>query len=262
MQKAEAFLLQNFQKSDNMEKNMQSDDDKELILIVEDSEFLNDFIAKNLVAQNYSVIQSFSAKDALKKLSKNAFSLVILDLNLGDGQNGMDVLHSIRLQNKMLPVIIVSSIQNKDTKIKGFREGCDDYIAKPFYIEELLLRVKRMLEKFSFSNFEKTVIEKSYSCGIFEIDIENRKVLKKGKNIPMRKKQFDLILYFIKNPNRILSLESIFQNVWNEPIPDEKTLEANIYVNIRTLRNLIEDDKKTPKHILSVSKCGYIFDPK
>lgn len=240
---------------------IQSDDEKELILIVEDSEYLNDFIAKNLVAQNYSVVQSFSAKDALKKLAKNAFSLIILDLNLGEDENGMDVLHSIRIQNKMLPVIIVSSIQNKETKIKGFREGCDDYIAKPFYIEELLLRVKRMLEKFAFSNFEKKVIEQSYSCGIFEVDVENRKVLKRGKNIPMRKKQFDLILYFIQNPNKILSLESIFQNVWNEPVPDEKTLEANIYVNIRSLRRLIEDDKKNPRHIVSVSKCGYIFVP-
>ena len=70
-----------------------------------------------------------------------------------------------------------------------------------------------------------------------------------------------MILYFIQNPNKILSFETIFQNVWNEPVPDEKTLESNIYVNIKSLRNLIEDDKKNPKHIVSVSKCGYIFAP-
>lgn len=128
-------------------------------------------------------------------------------------------------------------------------------------MEELILRVNRLLEKFSFSGFEKQKIEDYYSCGIFELDVENKKVSKRGKNISMRKKQFDLILYFMKNPNKILSLEAIFQNVWNEPVPDEKTLEANIYVNIRSLRNLIEDDKKNPRHIVSVSKCGYIFVP-
>lgn len=249
----------------NSEKNMKTEleDEKELILVVEDSEFMNDFIAKNLIAQNYSVVQCFSVKDALKKLAKNAFSLVILDLNLGDDENesGMKVLHTIRLQNKMLPVIIVSSIQDKEIKLQGFREGCDDFILKPFYMEELILRVNRLLEKFSFSGFEKQKIEDSYSCGIFELDVENKKVSKRGKNISMRKKQFDLILYFMKNPNKILSLEAIFQNVWNEPVPDEKTLEANIYVNIRSLRNLIEDDKKNPRHIVSVSKCGYIFVP-
>ncbi len=235
--------------------------ENELILIVEDSEDLNNFIAKNLRSQNYEVVQCFSADETYKQLSKNSFSLVILDLNLGNGDNGMEILHSIRIQSKMLPVIIVSSIQNEKIKIQGFREGCDDYIIKPFYIEELILRVKRMLEKFSFSGFDKKPLEEVYSCGIFRVDTTKQTVYKMEKPIPMRKKQFDMILYFIQNPNKILSFETIFQNVWNEPVPDEKTLESNIYVNIKSLRNLIEDDKKNPKHIVSVSKCGYIFAP-
>ncbi len=235
--------------------------ENELILIVEDSEDLNNFIAKKLRSQNYEVVQCFSADETYKQLSKNSFSLVILDLNLGNGDNGMEILHSIRIQSKMLPVIIVSSIQNEKIKIQGFREGCDDYIIKPFYIEELILRVKRMLEKFSFSGFDKKPLEEVYSCGIFRVDTTKQTVYKMEKPIPMRKKQFDMILYFIQNPNKILSFETIFQNVWNEPVPDEKTLESNIYVNIKSLRNLIEDDKKNPKHIVSVSKCGYIFAP-
>ena len=235
--------------------------ENELILIVEDSEDLNNFMAKNLRNQNYEVIQCFNAEEAYRQFSKNPVSLVILDLNLGDGKNGLEILHSIRIQTKMLPVIIVSSIQNEKIKVKGFQEGCDDYIVKPFYIDELILRVKRMLEKFAFTGFKKESIEEVYSCGIFKIDTSTQVVYKKEKEIPMRKKQFDLILYFIRNPNKILSFETIFQNVWNEPVPDEKTLESNIYVNIKTLRNLIEDDKKNPKHIVSVSKCGYIFVP-
>lgn len=235
--------------------------ENELILVVEDSEELNNFMAKKLRSHGYEVIQCFSAADAYRQLSKNPVSLVILDLNLGNGDSGMEILHSIRIQTKMLPVIIVSSIQTEKIKLQGFREGCDDYITKPFYIDELILRVKRMLEKFSFSGFETKPLEEVYTCGIFKVDTKNQTVCKADKIIPMRKKQFDLILYFVQNPNKILSFEAIFQNVWNEPVPDSKTLESNIYVNIQSLRNLIEEDKKSPKHIVSVSKCGYIFVP-
>ena len=84
--------------------------ENELILVVEDSEDLNNFMAKNLRSHGYEVIQCFSAADAYRQLSKNPVSLVILDLNLGNGASGMEILHSIRIQTKMLPVIIVSSI--------------------------------------------------------------------------------------------------------------------------------------------------------
>lgn len=236
-------------------------DEKEIIMVVEDSESMNNFIAKNLVEQGFEVIQCFNAKDAYRKFSKNFISLVILDLNLGDDIGGMRVLHSIRLQDKILPVMIVSSINTDKSKIEGFREGCDDYITKPFYIEELILRIKRMLEKSLLIGFNKNTLETLYTNGIFELDLDSLTVCKNGKKIPMRKKQFDMMLYFIRNSNKILPFEAIYQNVWNEPIPDEKTLESNIYVNIRSLRNLIEDDKKNPRHIVSVSKCGYIFVP-
>ncbi|MCR4953093.1 MAG: response regulator transcription factor [Treponema sp.] len=240
---------------------IEDEKDKECIMVVEDSDYLNNFIATNLRKQNFEVIQCFNAKEALTMLPKSYVSLVILDLNLGDGLNGMSVLHSIRLQDKILPVMIVSSVQDSNTKIKGFREGCDDYITKPFYIDELLLRINRMISKFSFMGYEKKRVSSVYTSGIFEINMEEGTLKKNGKTIPMRKKQLDLMLFFIQNPNKILPFNLIYQNVWNEPAPDEKTLEGNMYVNIRSLRLLIEEDKKNPKHIVSVSKSGYIFVP-
>jgi len=233
--------------------------ERELALVVEDSEYLNDYISKNLRRQNIDVVQCLNEKQAYRALADNCFSIVILDLNLGENSSGMRILHSIRLQNRLLPVMIVSSIQDK--KIEGFREGCDDYITKPFYIDELIVRMNRMLERFAMMNMEKKPVSQVYSCGIFEIDVDKATVTKNGKAVPMRKKQFDLMLYFIQNPNRILSFQAIYQNVWNEPVPEEKLLESNIYVNIRSLRALIEDDKNEPRHIVSVSKSGYIFVP-
>ena len=158
-------------------------DEKEIIMVVEDSESLNNFIAKNLIEQGFEVIQCFNAKDAYRKLSKNFISLVILDLNLGDDIGGMRVLHSIRLQDKILPVMIVSSINTDKSKVEGFREGCDDYITKPFYIEELILRIKRMLEKSSLIGFNKNTVETLYTNGIFELDLDSLTVCKNGKKM-------------------------------------------------------------------------------
>lgn len=235
--------------------------EKELILVVEDFDRLNNYIVKNLRKNGYEAVQCLTEKQAYKELQNNYFSLVILDLNLGENSSGMKILRYIRLQNKILPVIIISSSNDDKTKIEGFREGCDDFITKPFFIDELIYRVKRLLEKLSYMNFEKKTVSLMYKNGIFEIDLERGIVLKNGVEICMRKKQFDLMLYFIQNPNKILSFQAIYQNVWKESIPEEKILESNIYVNIRSLRALIEEDKNNPKHIVSVSKSGYIFIP-
>ena len=235
--------------------------EKELILVVEDFDRLNNYIVKNLQKNGYEAVQCLTEKQAYKELQNNYFSLVILDLNLGENSSGMKILRYIRLQNKILPVIIISSSNDDKTKIEGFREGCDDFITKPFFIDELIYRVKRSLEKLSYMSFEKKTVSLMYKNGIFEIDLERGIVLKNGVEICMRKKQFDLMLYFIQNPTPILSFQAISQNVWQASIPQEKILETNIYVNIRSLRALIEEDKNNPKHIVSVSKSGYIFIP-
>lgn len=97
--------------------------------------------------------------------------------------------------------------------------------------ENIFLRVKRMLEKYLLIGFSKNTIETRYKNGIFELDLDELAVFKNGKKIPMRKKQFDMMLYFIRNANKILPFESIYQNVWNEPIPD-------VFMNLRFLRSV------------------------
>jgi len=235
-------------------------EEKECILLVEDSDYLNNFMASKLRGNNYDVIQCFSRQEAVKKLASNFFSLVILDLNLGE-DSGMSVLQTIRRQDANLPVMIVSSINDASTKIEGFREGCDDYITKPFYIDELLMRIKRMISKYSMMGYKAKPIASVYTCGIFEINVDEGTLKKAGSLIHLRKKQFDLMLFFMKNPNKILPFSTIYQSVWNEPCPNEKSLESNMYVNIRALRMAIEEDCKNPHHILSASKSGYIFIP-
>ena len=236
------------------------DEEKECIIVIEDYEYLNNFVSSNLRKKNYDVIQCFNKQDAIEKLATTFPSLVILDLNLGN-ESGMDVLKTIRRQNNDLPVMIISSLSDKDTKLEGFRNGCDDYITKPFYIEELYLRINRMLLKSNMTSNNPTPIKSVYKSGVFEINVEEGILTKNGTPIRLRKKQLDLMLYFIQNPNRILSLKSIYESVWRKPAPEDKKLESNIYVNIKALREAIEQNSNNPAHILSASKAGYIFVP-
>lgn len=240
---------------------MEELEDKSQILIVEDDESLNNYVATYLKKNNYLVTQVFSGEAAYTALSKDYFDLIILDLNLGD-IDGIEILQFVRNQSKFLPVMIISSSQDNSTKVQGFKEGCDDYITKPFFKEELLLRVKRMISRVSYMNFEKKKVMKSYTVGKFHIDTLTKTVKKNDEIIPMRKNLFDLMLYFMQNPNTVLSQQTIYQNVWEcEYIPDESQIKTNLYVNIHGLRNLIEEDPKKAKHIVSVNKSGYVFVP-
>jgi len=239
------------------------DDEKDLILVIEDTANFNDYITQQLKKNGYDIVQCYGIEDASIALASNYFSLVLLDLNL-DGEDGMQILKKIRLQNKLLPVIIVSSIQDEKTKIEGFTEGCDDFITKPFYMGELLQRIKRMITRLSYMSYEKKTIKTIYTSGIFEINTESKTLTKNNVQIPLRKKQFDIMLYFIKNPNIVLSFNKIYSEIWDIPYPEEEDsskIESNLYVNIHSLRNLIEDDPKNPCHLVSFSKTGYMFKP-
>lgn len=229
------------------------------ILVVEDDENLNDYVCTQLQNNGYETVKSLNGDDAYNALSKTYFDLILLDLNLGD-TDGMDILKFIRKQNKIVPVMIVSSTTEDSVKVEGFRQGVDDYMTKPFYIKELLLRVKRMLDRMKYLNYEKKPIKSVYQAGIFSLDIDKRVICKNDEELSCRKMVFDLMLYFMQNENIVLSFSQIYQNVWHENVPEnENQLNSNLYANIYALRNLIEDDPKNPKYIVSVNKSGYMF---
>ena len=242
---------------------MEDEEEKELILVIEDTANFNDYITQQLKKNGYDIVQCYGIEDASIALSNNYFSLVLLDLNL-DGEDGMQILKKIRLQNKFLPVMIVSSIQDEKTKVEGFASGCDDFITKPFYMEELLQRIKRMITRLSYMSYEKKAIKTIYSSGIFEINTESRTLTKNNIPIPVRKKQFDIMLYFIQHPNVVLSFSKLYSEIWDSNSLDNEDpikIESNIYVNIHSLRTLIEDDPKNPHHLVSFNRTGYMFIP-
>ena len=228
------------------------------VLVVEDSKRLNDFIAATLKKNNYDVIQALNGKDAYEALKNSSFDAVILDLKLGD-TNGLSILKTIRIQNKTLPVMIISSLSDDETKIEGFRIGCDDYLTKPFMSNEMLMRIHRMIERNEQLHVPQTPVQEFVTYGPFTANIAAQSVTKNGIEIPMRKKYFDILLYLMQHPNVAIPYRTLYENVWGNATIEATALESNLYVNINSLRKIIEDDASNPTYIQSVRHVGYLF---
>ena len=231
--------------------------DSKTILVVEDNGRLRRFICTNLEKAGYNVLEAESGKSAFKLLDNQYPDLILLDLKLGD-YDGIDILKTIRRQEEYLPIIIVSSIDNQDIKVDGFNIGCDDYITKPFYVDELLGRVKRLLKRSEHQNNAGKGICEQLQSGPFTIDINSLSVSKNGKPIVMRKKLFELFLFFVRHPGMVVSYELLYNRIWDS-IEDIK--ESSLYVHIRHLREAIEDNPSKPRHIKTIKNVGYVYSP-
>lgn len=232
--------------------------EKNQLLIIEDSKRLNDFIKGKLERKEFEITQCLNGKEAYSALRKSGFDLIILDLKLGD-INGLEILKTIRRQDKTIPVIIVSSISDDTTKIDGFRSGCDDFITKPFYSIELIMRVERMLERRNLENKAPIPIQETICVGPFEADITTRTIYKNRVPLKMRKKYFDIFLFFMQNKNIVIPYRTLYEQVWENQELSSSVIESNLYVNIRQLRTIIEDDPSEPEFIKSIRSTGYIF---
>lgn len=234
-------------------------EEKKLILIVEDNERFNNFMAAQLSKNGYETRQAYNGQQAYDQLKRCTFDLIILDLNLGD-ITGLSILRTIRLQDKLLPVMIISSLSDDETKLEGFRIGCDDYLSKPFYVTELLMRIGRMLERRELTDcVASQPIRDVILCGPFELDASTLTVRKNGVPLTFTKKQFDILFYLAQNRDKIISYKELYEHVWEKSESDEKVAESNLYVHINNLRKLIEDNPAKPVYIRSIRELGYLF---
>lgn len=214
-------------------------------------------MGNTLEKAGYNVTYAASGESAFSRLRYDSFDLILLDLFLGD-THGMEILKLIRRQNDALPVIIVSSCTDLDVKVNGFEIGCDDYLTKPFFAEELLSRVKRQLkrvETFKREAASERIIE-NIDLPPFRFNIRSCEVFKNGEPIPMRRKLFDLFLLFAQNPNQTLPKETILANCWND---SEDATTNTLYVHINQLRGLIESDQNSPRYIQTIRGVGFRF---
>lgn len=226
------------------------------LLVVEDNDYLRNYMQKVLSRAGYEVSEANSGKAAVEALRDLNFDAVLLDLDLGD-MNGVEVIALLRRQHYEIPIIVISNFEEIDTKVNAFNVGCDDYLTKPFYKEELLARLKRLQQR---SHMENKPSPQNFQdrevFGPFQIDYGSCLVTKAGVPLELNKKLFGLLAYFIKHQDTVISKEQLLERFWKEQ--DEPSLNS-LSVHIHMLRQQIEDDAKKPQYLITKRGLGYLL---
>ncbi|GBD88001.1 sensory transduction protein regX3 [bacterium BMS3Abin03] len=225
------------------------------ILLVEDEETLAVGLEYNLSEEGYTVSWAKDGKEALKFFDHEIFDLIILDIML-PYINGFEIAEKVRERDPQIPILMLTARTTKDDRVKGLETGADDYITKPFHLEELLLRVKRMLKRkkwYRKVSTEMPVVE----FGKNKIDFEKLKCSCSTGEIRITPREAMLLKYLIENKGKIISRKELLENVWHMN-PDIETRTVDIF--IARLRKYFEEDPSNPVYIKSVRGVGYIFD--
>ncbi len=225
------------------------------ILLAEDEENLHEALKLNLELEGYDVTSAFTGSEALKKVQEEYFNLLILDVMLPD-VDGINVTETIRVQNNDVPILILSAKNTSSDRVLGLKKGADDYLTKPFNLEELLLRVQKLIEK-NKKMHEKDTVGDTYSFGDNTVDFNAQEaVIKNGERIQLSKKEAMLLKLLIENKNDVVPREKILQTVWG----------YNVYPTTRTIDNFIlnfrkyfELDSRNPRYFHSVRGVGYKY---
>ena len=225
------------------------------ILLVEDEENLHEALKLNLELEGYNVTSAFDGAAALNAVAAEYFDLIILDVMLPE-MDGISVAETVRISNNEVPILILSARSSSADRVLGLKKGADDYLTKPFNLEELLLRVHKLIDK-NKKLLDKSSIGNSYTFGNNIIDFKAQEAsTKSGQKIQLSKKETMLLRLLIENKNEVVPREKILQAVWG----------YNVYPTTRTIDNFIlnfrkyfEADSRNPLHFHSVRGIGYKF---
>ena len=225
------------------------------ILLVEDEENLHEALKLNLEMEGYEVTSAYDGTEALLKIASAYFDLIIMDIMIPE-IDGITVTENVRVHNNDVPILMLSAKNSSADKIIGLKKGADDYLTKPFNLEELILRVDKLIKKSEQLNLKQPLPD-IYEFGKNKIDF---KVLecynKSGEKIMLTKKETMLLKLLIENKNDVVTREKILQSVWG----------YNVYPTTRTIDNFIlnfrkyfESDSRKPIYFHSVRGIGYKF---
>ena len=228
---------------------------KTSILLVEDEENLHEALKLNLELEGYDITSAYDGVAALNKIQSEYFDLIILDVMLPE-MDGINVTETIRISNNEVPILILSAKNSSADRVLGLKKGADDYLTKPFNLEELLLRIHKLIDK-NKKLQDKSTVDDTYSFGGNTIDFKAQEASKAdGEKIQLSKKETMLLKLLIENKNEVVPREKILQSVWG----------YNVYPTTRTIDNFIlsfrkyfEEDSRNPKYFHSVRGVGYKY---
>ncbi|MCO5235460.1 MAG: response regulator transcription factor [Chitinophagaceae bacterium] len=229
--------------------------EKEYILLVEDEENLQEALKLNLELEGYEVTCAGDGARALKSIGEEYFDLIIMDVMLPE-IDGISVTEHVRLNNNETPILILSAKSGSAEKVLGLKKGADDYITKPFNLEELLIRVRKLINK-NKKLQDKATIGEQYRFGRNSIDFKAQSAINfRGETISLSRKETMLLKLLLENKNDVVTREKILQAVWG----------YNVYPTTRTVDNFIlsfrkyfEEDSRNPRYFHSIRGAGYKF---
>jgi two-component system alkaline phosphatase synthesis response regulator PhoP len=228
---------------------------KATILVVEDEENLREALKLNLELEGYEVICAGDGLEALKRIDNEFFDLVIMDIMLPE-VDGISVTETLRLQNNEVPILIVSAKSSSADRVLGLKKGADDYLIKPFNLEELFLRVQKLIDKNKRISKGSSLGE-TYEFGGNIVDFKAQQAKNfKGELIELSKKEVMLLKLLVENKNEVVSREKILQSVWGYQVfPTTRTIDNFIL----SFRKYFETDPRNPQYFHSARGVGYKY---
>jgi len=217
------------------------------ILVIDDEPAILRFLRASLESQGYIVSTAANARTALDMVRKKAADLVVLDLGLPD-MDGLDVVRQIREGGETLPIIILSSRDNESAKVTALDLGADDYVAKPFGIDELLARI-RMAERHRLQQEGEKPL---FHAGDLSIDLVRRIVTVRGSEVKLSPREFEVLRLMVAHAGKVLTHRFMLEEIWGG-----EAYVQYLRVYIRALRQKIEADPERPTHILTETGVGY-----
>jgi len=219
------------------------------ILVVDDELPMRKLLSSNLKASGYAVRSAAGGAEALKVLQEQPFDLLLLDINL-PGPNGLRVLEAVR-RDAELPVLIVSGRGRERDTVEALDLGADDYLSKPFGVAELLARVKALLRRGTPGPRDPLP---PYRYQGLEVDFGARRARLDGVDVPLTRREYEVLAYFARNAGKILLHRQVLQAVWGAQYGDEADY---LWTFVRRIRRKLEPDRRTPRYLLTEVGVGY-----
>ncbi|MCP3744622.1 response regulator transcription factor [Paenibacillus sp. A3M_27_13] len=228
---------------------------KQSILIVEDEEKIARLLEIELQFEGYQVCKEKNGIDGLETYCKGNWDLVLLDIMI-PGLNGIELLRRIRKHDANVPVILLTAKSSIADKVEGLDLGANDYVTKPFVIEELLARVRAALRVGATKDMAPQGVDKWLSAGDLRLHEGTREVLRGEHNIELTPREFDLLVHLLRHQRQVLSREQLLENVWGIDYMGDTNV---VDVYIRYVRNKIDPTRQLPELIHTVRGIGYVL---
>lgn len=220
------------------------------VLVVEDDSEIAGYLKEGLLRAGYTVSLVTSGVGAIRQLGQSTFTFILMDRMLPDGE-GLNTLTKIRVVRPDTPIVVISAVSSVDERVKGLRFGADDYITKPFHISEVLARLSAIDRRFSRTETTSTVLR----YADIELNLINQVALRRGKPIPLNKREFSILRCLMERPEQVVARRSLLKEVWNYDF-DPGTNIVDVHISRIRSKLIIFGHEQLLK---SVRGIGYIL---